>query len=57
MVIWENLSRSGLYNLRERSFQNKKVFSHLHVDYFIILCNCVKFQEPLSRQADQGPVS
>ena len=42
---------SGLYNLRERSFQNKKRFSHLHVEYFIILYNCVKLQVTLSRQA------
>ena len=49
---------SGLYNLRERLFQNKKkVFSHLHAEYFIISYNCVKLQVTLSRQADQGPVS
>ena len=35
----------------------KKVFSHLHVEYFIISYNCVKLQETLSRQADQGPIS
>ena len=50
---------SGLYNRRERLFQNKKkkVFSHLHVEYFIISYNCVKLQVTLSRQAEQGPVS
>ena len=35
----------------------KKVFSHLHTEYFIISYNCVKLQVTLSRQADQGPVS